>query len=175
MTVDPKPIQDRLEKTAAAFSDFAQKRSQVVAEIAQLVADTYRAGNKVLIFGNGGSAAEAQHIAAELVNRMCKNRAPLSAIALTTDASVVTSIANDFDFQQIFSKQVEAHGKPGDLAWGLSTSGRSPNVNLALQAARRLGLKTAGMTGAPGFIQEIHLAASHLICVTVENELFPEA
>jgi D-sedoheptulose 7-phosphate isomerase len=191
-TVDE--ISGRLARTGAAFSAFAQHRAQDLAAAAELVLATYRAGGKVLLFGNGGSATQAQHLAAELVVRMCLDRAPLPALALTPDAAVVTSIANDYDFRVVFEKQVRAFGRPGDLAWGLSTSGRSPNVIAGLQAAGELGMKRLAFAGAPGapvaavsdlclwveaestaIIQEIHLAAGHIICALVERELFPEA
>jgi len=188
---DKQEIEKRLLKTAESAREFASKRSDDLAQAARMVLETYQAEGKVLIFGNGGSAAEAQHVAAELVNRMCLDRPPLPAIALTTDSSIVTSVSNDYSFAELFVKQVRAHGRPGDLAWGLSTSGRSENVILALEAAREIGMKTLAMAGAPGspigdvadltiwvdagttaVIQEIHLAASHLICELVERELF---
>jgi len=188
---DKQEIEKRLLKTAESASEFASQRSDDLARAARMVLETYQAEGKVLIFGNGGSAAEAQHVAAELVNRMCIDRPPLPAIALTTDSSIVTSVSNDYSFAELFEKQVRAHGRPGDLAWGLSTSGKSENVILALKAAREIGLKTLAMAGAPGspigdvadltiwvdagttaVIQEIHLAASHIICELVERELF---
>ena len=191
--IDIGEIRERLLMTRDAAARFAEDRAADLAKAAEMTLDTYKSGNKVLIFGNGGSAAEAQHVAAELVNRMCFDRAPLPAIALTTDSSVVTSIANDYDFDSLFEKQVLAHGNPGDLAWGLSTSGKSVNVIRALKAARQKGLKTLAMAGAPGspiadvadlvlwvdqgptaVVQEIHLAASHIICALVERELFGE-
>lgn len=191
--IDVNEIRERLLMTRDAAARFAEDRAADLAKAAEMTLDTYKSGNKVLIFGNGGSAAEAQHVAAELVNRMCFDRAPLPAIALTTDSSVVTSIANDYDFDSLFEKQVLAHGNPGDLAWGLSTSGKSANVIRALKAAREKGLKTLAMAGAPGspiadvadlalwvdqgptaVVQEIHLAASHIICALVERELFGE-
>ncbi len=187
-------IRQRLTRTREAVDRFLTERSGELSCFAELVVDVYRSGCKVLIFGNGGSAGEAQHIAAELVNRMLVDRPPLPAIALTTDTSVLTSIGNDYSFEEVFSKQVESLGRPGDLAWGLSTSGTSPNVNLALEAARRKGLRCAAMAGRPGspvgelcevclwvdaettpLIQEVHLAAAHVVCELVEKELFPEA
>lgn len=186
-----KTIQDHLEQTGQAALAFSRQAAKDVEQAARMVTETLSRGGKVLIFGNGGSAAEAQHIAAELVNRMLLNRAPLGAVALTTDTAVLTSIANDFSFREIFVKQVQALGRPGDLAWGLSTSGNSENVILALAEAGRLGMKRLGMAGRPGtkigevcelclwvpsgstgVIQEIHLAASHIICELVEREMF---
>lgn len=150
-----------------------------------------KAGNKILIFGNGGSAADAQHIAAEFVNRFIIERPPLPAIALTTDTSILTSIGNDYDFSEIFSKQVRALGQPGDIAWGISTSGNSPNVLKALELAKRMGLVTLAFTGRDGGpiakmadlclnvsssstarIQETHITAGHAICELVDIKLF---
>ncbi|MEE9910579.1 MAG: D-sedoheptulose 7-phosphate isomerase [Deltaproteobacteria bacterium] len=150
-----------------------------------------KAGNKIMIFGNGGSAADAQHIAAEFVNRFIIERPPLPAIALTTDTSVITSIANDYDFSEVFAKQIRALGQPGDIAWGISTSGNSPNVLKALEVAKKLGLVTLAFTGKDGGaiakmvdlslnvssnstarIQETHITAGHVICELVDIKLF---
>lgn len=189
--IDPEYIKKRLARTGEAVKTFSEKRAGELAKACGLVVETYRAGGKVLIFGNGGSAAMAQHIAAELVNRMLMDREPLAAIALTTDTSIITSVANDYDFDSIFEKQVRAFGQPGDLAWGLSTSGTSANVIRALEAAGELKMKRLSMAGPPGsrigdvselclwvdadgapVIQEVHLAAAHVICELVEAELF---
>jgi D-sedoheptulose 7-phosphate isomerase len=189
--ITEQEIAKRLLITRDAMETHSQKRAADLAQAASMVVETYRAGGKVLIFGNGGSAAEAQHIAAELVNRMKFDREPLAAVALTTDSSVMTSIANDYEFREVFAKQVRALGRPGDLAWGLSTSGASPNVILALQAAGKIGMKRMAMAGRPGakiqeaaehclwvdsdstpVVQEVHLAAAHIICELVERELF---
>lgn len=191
LMIDPRMIKKRLEATRNAFEKYAGSRAQDLARAAQMFVDVYRTGGKVLIFGNGGSAAEAQHMAAELVNRMIMERAPLPAMALTTDSSIMTSIANDYDFDQVFAKQVKALGSSGDLALGLTTSGASKNVIIALQAAAEQGMKRMGMAGKPGteiagvtdhclwvdadstpVIQEVHLAISHIICELVEQELF---
>jgi D-sedoheptulose 7-phosphate isomerase len=145
------------------------------------------------MFGNGGSAADAQHIAAEFVNRFQVERPPLAALALTTDTSVLTSIANDYTFTEVFAKQVRALGRPGDVAWGISTSGSSPNVVAALEAARELGLKTLALSGGEGGpvaaraelaiivpsrntprIQEAHITVEHVLCDLVDFLLFPE-
>jgi D-sedoheptulose 7-phosphate isomerase len=149
-------------------------------------------GRKVLIFGNGGSAADAQHIAAEFVNRFMIERPPLAAIALTTDSSILTSIGNDYDFDDIFSKQIQALGKKGDIAWGISTSGNSPNVLKGLQTARERNLYTIGLGGRGGKmvslvdialtvpsdttarIQESHLTMAHIMCELVERTLYPQ-
>ena len=148
-------------------------------------------GNKILIFGNGGSAADAQHLAAEFVNRFQIERPPLAAIALTTDTSVLTSIGNDYHFDEIFSKQIQALGKKGDVAWGFSTSGNSPNVLRAIEAAREIGLETIGMTGRSGNlaaaadlvfcvdsdttarIQETHITLGHILCDLTDRKLYP--
>jgi phosphoheptose isomerase len=148
---------------------------------------TLRGGGKILLFGNGGSAADAQHVAAELVGRFERDRAALAAIALTTDTSALTALANDFGFEHVFGRQVEALGRPGDAVIAISTSGSSPNVLNGVAAARRLGLATVGLCGAPGSqlaaavdvaieaslertaaIQEVHLAVEHVLCRALE-------
>jgi len=150
-----------------------------------------KAGNKILIFGNGGSAADAQHIAAEFVNRFIIERPPLPAVALTTDTSIITSVGNDYDFSEIFAKQIRALGQPGDVAWGISTSGNSPNVIKGLETAKKMGLITLAFTGGDGGsisqiadlllnvssnitarVQETHITASHAICELVDMKLF---
>ncbi len=150
-----------------------------------------KAGNKILLFGNGGSAGDAQHLAGEFVNRFMIERPPLPAIALTTDSSVITSIANDFDFGEIFSKQIRALGQPGDIAWGISTSGASANVLKGLETAKKIGMITLAMTGKDGGliarmadhslnvassstprIQEVHITVGHVICEMVDYKLF---
>lgn len=159
----------------------------VLAAIARLWADALARGGKILLFGNGGSAADAQHLAGELVSRFLVERRALAGIALTTDTSILTAIGNDYGFDRVFARQVEALGRPGDVAVGISTSGRSPNVLAGIDAARALGLTTVGFTGAgrEGLaervdvcfhvpsrhtprIQECHLAAGHAICEIVE-------
>lgn len=159
--------------------------------VIEAITSALKAGNKVLIFGNGGSAADAQHIAAEFVNRFMIERPPLPAIALTTDTSVITSISNDYDFAEIFSKQIRAIGQVGDIAWGISTSGNSPNVLKGLEMAKKLGLVTVAFTGKDGGdiakvadfsinvssnvtarIQETHITAGHAICELVDIKLF---
>jgi D-sedoheptulose 7-phosphate isomerase len=144
-----------------------------------------------LLFGNGGSAADAQHLAAEFVNRFIIERPPLPAIALSTDTSIITSIGNDYDFSEIFSKQIRAIGQAGDVAWGISTSGSSPNVIKALELAKKMGMITIGLTGKDGGqmmkivdhslnvsststprIQEVHITVGHVICEMVDFKLF---
>ncbi|HEX9265520.1 MAG TPA: D-sedoheptulose 7-phosphate isomerase [Candidatus Binatia bacterium] len=153
----------------------------------------FRNGNKLLLFGNGGSAADAQHIAAEFTNRYLIERPPLPAIALTTDSSALTAIANDYDYAQVFAKQVQALGKAGDIALAISTSGNSPNVLLAIEACKKLSIMTIGLTGGSGGkmigkvdhllrvsegknsprIQETHILVGHVICDIVDQKLFP--
>jgi D-sedoheptulose 7-phosphate isomerase len=160
------------------------------ARIATIMVAALRRGGKILFFGNGGSAADAQHIAAELVNRFLRDRQALSAIALTTDTSILTSVANDVGCERIFARQVEALARPGDVAVGLSTSGNSENVLQGLLAAAGRGATTVALTGRSGGklravadlsfcvpsdhtprIQEAHLTVLHAICEVVENEL----
>ena len=167
-----------------------QQRETLVAA-ADMLVTAIASGHKILLFGNGGSAADAQHLAAEFVNRFQIDRRPLPAVALTTDSAVITSIGNDASFTQIFARQVEALGQPDDVAWGLSTSGESPNVLAALDTARQAGLHGLGMTGAGGRmgdhvdllltvasantarIQETHITMGHILCQLVEHKLFP--
>jgi D-sedoheptulose 7-phosphate isomerase len=163
----------------------------VVAAAAAIV-ESLRGGGKLLVFGNGGSAADAQHIAAEFMNRFLIERPPLPAIALTTDTSVLTSIANDYSFDEIFSKQVKALGKKGDVALGITTSGSSGNVLKALRAAKKLGMTTIALTGEGGKaaslsdialqipsrntarIQEAHIAVGHILCDLTDTILFKD-
>src|SRR3989338_4104158 len=152
---------------------------------------SFKAGGKVLIFGNGGSAADAQHIAAEFVGRFKKERAALPAVALTTNTSVLTALSNDYGYEVVFSRQLEALARPADIAIGISTSGRAKNVLLAIKKAKEMGLKTICLSGALGGelarcadlslivpssvtarIQEAHITMSHIICELVEEELF---
>lgn len=159
---------------------------------AKAIAEAFKAGGKVLVFGNGGSAADAQHIAAEFMNRFMIERPPLPAIALTTDSSVLTSIANDYAFDEIFSKQVKGLGKKGDIAIGISTSGSSGNVVKAFRAAKKMGIVTIALTGESGKlapmadialavpsrstprIQEAHLAVLHILCDLIDTILFKD-
>jgi len=169
---------------------FARDNAAALAEAAQWLVETLESGGTVFFFGNGGSAADAQHLAAELVNRFRAERRALRALALTTDTSVLTSVANDADYRQVFARQIEALGRPGDLAVGITTSGRSPSVVEGLQAARRLGMRTLGLLGRSGGearalcdralvvvaddtarIQETHLLIGHLLCEWVDQRL----
>ena len=167
---------------------FFAASAPLLLEVGGRMARSLLAGGRVLAFGNGGSAADAQHFVAELVGRMRRERAGLSAIALTTDASIVTAVGNDMGFAAIFRRQVEAHGRPGDVALGISTSGRSPNVVEGLRAAHERGLLTVGLTGNGGGtlagrvdhlidvphadtqrIQEVHTMVLHVLCEVVEE------
>jgi D-sedoheptulose 7-phosphate isomerase len=155
---------------------------------AQAISDALRAGRKLLVFGNGGSAADAQHFSAELVGRFQKERAAMPAIALTVDTSILTAIANDYSYKQVFARQIEALGQPGDVALGLSTSGESLNVIAALETARARGLKTIALTGRDGgsvgraadihvnvpdqstaHVQEVHCTLMHVMCEVIES------
>jgi D-sedoheptulose 7-phosphate isomerase len=184
-------IAENLKNSISAKEKLFETQSEVIIRLAQLIAEIIKNGNKLLIFGNGGSAADAQHMAAEFVNRFMIDRPPLAAIALTTDTSNITSIGNDFSFDEIFVKQVQALGKKGDLALGISTSGNSPNVVKAIETAAELGLHTVVLTGGSGgklaglaeivinvpsditpHIQEAQVWVEHLLCWMVDDILF---
>jgi len=142
-------IFDILDESVRVKQTSVRQNAGTIAECAEKIADALRSGNKLMIFGNGGSAADAQHLAAEFVNRFRIERPPLAAIALTTDTSVITSISNDYRFEDIFAKQVLALGRPGDIAWGIRRLFRD-NVLEALQAAKKIGMFTVGFTGKGG-------------------------
>ena len=162
-----------------------------IIRVVEMMTAALKAGNKIMIFGNGGSAADAQHLAAEFVNRFLIERPPLPAIALSTDTSIITSIGNDYDFSEIFSKQIRALGQPGDVVWGISTSGRSRNVYKGLEQAKKMGLTTFALTGKDGGdiagiadyslnvasestprIQEVDITLGHVLCQMVDLKLF---
>lgn len=183
-----------LEESIKVKKKFVQNHADTIAGVAHKIAHCFKAGNKLLLFGNGGSAADAQHLAAEFVNKFQIERPPLPALALTTDTSILTSIGNDYHFNDIFSKQIRALGKKGDVAFGISTSGNSLNVVKAMGVAREMGLYTVGLTGCNGGsmkecsdiifvvdstvtarIQESHITVGHLLCELVEGILFPGA
>lgn len=166
---------------------------QQITDMGHLLIDRYEAGNKLLVAGNGGSAADAQHIAAEFVSRFNFDRPGLPALALTTDTSILTAIGNDYGYDQLFRRQVEANGQAGDVFLGISTSGNSPNILMALEAARLKGITTIGLTGADGGkmrdlcdhclcvpsgdtprIQEAHIVIGHTLCAMVELALFDD-
>lgn len=183
----------KFRESAALKTDFAVRNAGQIVAAVHLCTQTLKDGNKIMLFGNGGSAADAQHIAAEFVNRLHKTRIerpPLAALALTTDTSILTSISNDSDFSLIFARQIRALGKRGDLAWGISTSGNSPNLIKAVTAARDMGITTMGFTGGGGGalgplldhhftvasdevtrIQEVQITLAHVICELIEEEL----
>jgi len=181
-----------LQDSIAVKDRFIKGNLDKITACAERMAACITAGNKILLFGNGGSAADAQHIAAEFVNRLQIERPPLAALALTTDTSILTSIGNDYDFSDIFSKQIRALGKKDDIAIGISTSGNSPNVVKGVLAARKIGLFTIGLTGPGGKlaectdlllsvdtktaarIQESHILVGHVLCELVDRILFPE-
>jgi D-sedoheptulose 7-phosphate isomerase len=181
-----------LEAGITAKRSCVESNVDTLIRAADMLTTCLAAGGKVLIFGNGGSAADAQHLAAEFINRYQVERPPLAAIALTTDTSVLTSIGNDYHFDDIFLKQIRALGKKGDIAWGLSTSGNSPNVVKAVKAAQKMGMSTIGMTGRGGElgkcaeivfavdsdttarVQETHITLGHILCELVERKLYPE-
>ncbi len=178
-----------------AKEQFVTEHAATLERVARVIADALTQGHKVLIFGNGGSAADAQHIAAEMVNRYVVERRPLPAIALTTDTSALTSIANDYGYEQVFAKQIEALGATGDVAIAISTSGGSPSVLRAIEACGRVGLFVVGLTGGDGGemrdqvdfllnvsatretarVQETHIVAGHVLCDLVDRLLFPAA
>ncbi|MBI5190857.1 MAG: D-sedoheptulose 7-phosphate isomerase [Nitrospirae bacterium] len=181
------------EDSAKLKQRFAKENADLIVEVVELVAQCFTRGNKVLIFGNGGSASDASHIAGEFVNRFLLERPPLPAIALNTDVAVLTSISNDYDFSEIFVKQLKALGQKGDVAIGISTSGTSPNVVKAILAAREMGIRTVVLTGnknkggklaeiaefafvVPSSetprIQETHITLGHAICQMVDEYLF---
>ena len=186
------PIATHLATSLAALQRAAQDSAllDVAHRIAAAMIAALRSGQKILIIGNGGSAADAQHIAAEIIGRYKQDRPAYAAIALTTDTSVLTSIANDYGFEQIFARQVEGVGRHGDVLLALSTSGKSPNILSALRLARERGLVTVGFTGSKGenlralcdhlliapsddtpVIQQIHLAVAHGICDRIEQSM----
>jgi D-sedoheptulose 7-phosphate isomerase len=186
-----KIIQKRFKESAEVKARFLKENLPKLLEVINLISHTFEAGNKVFFFGNGGSAADAQHIAAEFVNRYIMDRPPLPAIALTTDTSILTSIANDMAFSEIFSRQIKALGKEGDVAVGISTSGNSPNVIKAFEVAKEMGMKSVALTGNEGGVltkiadisltvsststprvQETHILVGHLLCEMVEHQLF---
>ena len=146
---DMKTIVDRsFEESIEAKRRCMERNQESLIRAATMIVDAFNNENKLMLFGNGGSAADAQHIAAEFVNRFMIERPPLPAMALTTDTSILTSVGNDYTFDDVFSKQIKALGMEGDVAWGMSTSGNSVNVVEALIVARERGLRTIGMTGA---------------------------
>jgi D-sedoheptulose 7-phosphate isomerase len=165
---------------------------RAIAAAGERIGAALTAGGKVLLAGNGGSAADAQHIAGEFLGRLNYDRAPVAAVALTTDSSILTAIGNDYGYERVFERQVQGLGRAGDVFVAISTSGRSPNILRAAEAAGRQGLTTIGMTGRSGgelasrcdiclcapadstqIIQQLHITAAHIVCALVEERLFP--
>jgi D-sedoheptulose 7-phosphate isomerase len=198
--MDPK---QQLERIAMRFEESARLKREIAPILAgpiwgvgKMRGEPLAAGGRVLACGNGGSAADAQHFSAELLNRFECERPPLAAIALTTDSSTLTSIANDYDYRQVFAKQVQALGRSGDVLLAISTSGNSPNVVAAIDAARRAGMQVVALTGRDGgtigrslcdgdielrvahastaHVQEVHILALHCICDTIDQIMFPK-
>jgi D-sedoheptulose 7-phosphate isomerase len=184
-------IQSIIEESIELKRSFINKNIDLIIRGGEKMADSLVSGRKILIFGNGGSAADAQHLAAEFVNRFRIERPPLAALALTTDTSILTSIGNDYSFDDIFYKQILALGRAGDVAIGISTSGNSKNVVKAIEAAKETGMFTMGFTGRGGKlascaemvfavesditarIQEVHITLGHILCELVDRKLFP--
>ncbi len=183
-------ILDTLNKSIQVKTDFIEQHVDLIEQCAGLMAKRFTHGGKLLLFGNGGSAADAQHMAAEFINRFQLERPPLAALALTTDSSVLTSIGNDYRFEDIFHKQIQALGTPHDMALGISTSGNSPNVIRAVKTAKTMGLTVIGLSGPGGElkdladisfcvpstvtarIQETHILLIHILCDLTEQLLF---
>lgn len=176
-------IADNFKALAAMSGDIGQ--------VARVCTETLRAGNKIMFCGNGGSAADSQHLAAELVGRYKMNRPAMNGMALTVDTSILTAVGNDYGYETVFSRQLEGVGRAGDLLVGLSTSGNSRNIVLAMELARRMGIRTVALTGQGGGemkaladfciavpssatnnIQEMHIAVGHLVCELVEQEMY---
>jgi D-sedoheptulose 7-phosphate isomerase len=172
---------------------FVRNHADLLIQVVKVLVAAFKGGHKVLLFGNGGSAADAQHLAAEFVNRFLIERPPLPAIALTTDTSILTSISNDYGYADTFAKQVKALGKEGDVAVGISTSGTAANVVKAIKVAKDMGMKTVGLTGGDGGdlakivdfalvvdsaatprIQETHITIGHVLCEMVDRMLFQQ-
>ena len=185
-----KSITQTLNEISNNFSSLAQKSVPSIEEGSKMIVESLKNGGKIMFCGNGGSASDAQHLAAELVGRYMKNRKPLASVALTTDTSIITAISNDFSFDNIFSRQVESIGSEGDILYAISTSGKSQNIINVLKVANKLNIKTLGITGSddssfkkicdlvisvpasrPDRIQEMHIAVGQIICEILEEEL----
>ena len=184
-------ILKRFKESSEVKTRFLKESLPRLLDVIKLISHTFEGGNKLFFFGNGGSAADAQHMAAEFVNRYIMNRPPLPAIALTTDTSILTSVSNDFAFSEIFAKQIRALGKERDVAIGITTTGNSPNIIKAFEVAKEMGMKTVAFTGNDGGaigkmvdfplvvpststprIQEAHILIGHILCEMVEHSLF---
>ncbi|MEC4674500.1 MAG: D-sedoheptulose 7-phosphate isomerase [Nitrospirota bacterium] len=184
-------IQQRFQESAEVKNQFVQEYVQLIETVGEILVKAFQSGKKVILFGNGGSATDASHIAAEFVGRYDRDRAPLAAMALGTDIAALTCIANDYEYADIFARQILAHGQPGDVAIAISTSGNSPNVLKAVEAARMCEIITVAWTGKNGGkltplvdhafvvpsnvtarIQECHITLGHVLCELVEEKLF---
>lgn len=187
-------ILNAFAESARIKQQFAREHTDRIVQVAQLIATAFRDGHKLLLFGNGGSATDAAHIAAEFVGRYKRERVPLPAISLATDIAAITCISNDYGFDELFARQVRAHGKKGDIAIAISTSGNSANVLKGVTAARECGLTTIGWTGGTGGqlaalvdhpfivpspvtarIQESHITLGHVLCELAEEQLLGDA
>jgi D-sedoheptulose 7-phosphate isomerase len=183
-------IQQSVDESIAVKKEFFSRNMETIESCAAILTAAFKSGKKLLLFGNGGSAADCQHIAAEFINRFQMERRPLPALALTTDTSIITSIGNDYSYDDIFLKQVQALGNKGDIALGISTSGNSPNVVKAAEEAKRSGLLLIGFSGNKGKlkdlsdfpfcvnsditarIQEVHILLAHILCDLTERMAF---
>ena len=178
------------DESASVKHQFVREHAERIDQVVKLIATAFREGRKVLLFGNGGSATDAAHIAAEFVGRYHRDRVPLPAIALATDIAAITCIANDYGYEELFARQIRAHGQKGDVAIAISTSGNSPNVLKGVEAARAIGLTTIAWTGGSGGklaemvdhpfvvpskvtarIQESHITLGHVLCELIEEQL----
>jgi D-sedoheptulose 7-phosphate isomerase len=185
-------IEDQLAESSKVIASLKSKTA-LIESMGNCLVEAFQRGNKVLTFGNGGSSCDAQNFADELVGRYCRNRPPLAAMALTVNQADLTSISNDFGFDSVFARQVEAHGRKGDVAVAISTSGNSPNVLRGIEAARKCGLFTLGLSGATGGkmkdlvdlclcvpsqstgrVQEAHITVIQILCGIIEETLFPD-
>jgi len=186
-----KKILKAFADSASVKDKFVKSHLSIIADVSSMIAEAFSEGNKLFLFGNGGSACDASHITAEFVNRFKKDRPGLPAIALNTDMAVLTSIANDYDYSDIFARQLKTFAEPGDIAVAISTSGGSKNIIKAVEVAKKKGLKTIAFTGLKGTkfaskcdyafvvpsedtprIQEVHITLGHVICQIVEEILF---
>lgn len=187
-------IKQYARQSIAIKQKFFDEHAATVAQAAELIIHTIQTGGKILLFGNGGSAADAQHIAAELVNRLTYNRPPIAAIALTTDSSILTSIGNDSSFAELFERQLRALGRAGDVVIAISTSGNSPNVLRAVEAAKEMNIKVVALSGHHGgkltplsdvaliveadstqHIQETHITIGHILCELIQDAIYGDA
>jgi D-sedoheptulose 7-phosphate isomerase len=183
-------IRETVAESLRLKQSFFAANEENISVVVRAICEALEYGNKILLFGNGGSAADAQHIAAEWVGRYARERRPLAALALTTDTSILTCVGNDYGYEHVFDRQVRALGKPGDVAVAISTSGNSPNVCLATETANALGLVTVGLTGGNGGklgtlvrhhlnvphkaaarVQETHIMIGHILCQLVDETM----